>query len=315
MGLRPRFASTSRRSALTSPLPTRVAILAAAVLLATSALVPGSASADESGMGLGTPRPAGIMPPPSAPVPSLPRGTAPRGDVPAAPSTAGFTRAPVSNLSPATQTRLRVLGADLIALRASTGGGITDGVVSTLSGGLLITLGALSDDDAVRPYFFMLGSVSLGNAIVDFAIRPDPVGAASQFTHMPSHTPALAQERILFGERALERLARQGRLARVLDGTLSIGSGAAILPLLLDSDGFDRSNINNYVLLFGAGISVVRGVVSIANRSPAERRWSAYQQMRDGMMTSARPARGLQFADLRVGLGPESAMGVAIFRF
>lgn len=229
-------------------------------------------------------------PPPVAPVP--PPSTLPAPSV-AAPRMLLPGHAPSSSYVPAAiGSRLSALDANLFALGQRGGNAIVDGVLSTVTGGLLITLGVVADDPRLSTYFYLWGGSSLARAIVHFALQPNASDAAIAFAHMPMNTREEIEARLLFGEATLERLARKARAARLVDGTISIGVGLAVLPIYFGPNGFRFETALDYFVVIGSSLSVVTGILNVVLRSEAERRWRAYKLLRDRLLpeVTARPS-------------------------
>lgn len=224
--------------------------------------------------------PSEAIPPPPAPTAGYgtPVYPGPQTGLPGAPADDGI-RLP-SNVS----TRLRVLDSSLQVLASRGSNRIVDGVLSMVSGGVSIGLGIWARQDGLRDlarYAFLMGSVSVTRGIIDLALSPNPQPPAIQFGHMPMRTVDEARERLRFGENALEALARRSRAVRLIDASLSIGSGIAVVPLFLHQKDYKFTEPLDYFIVIAAGIQVITGIINLATRSDAERRWSAYQDLRD----------------------------------
>ncbi|MEM9194093.1 MAG: hypothetical protein AAGF12_33270, partial [Myxococcota bacterium] len=179
-------------------------------------------------------------------------------------------------------TRLRVLDADFAHLAARGGGGIVDGVLSIVSGGLSITLGVIVDGPSgIREYLFVFGAAGVARGILGLVLRPDPSGAATTYGHMPMETMNDVEARLRFGEQELESLADRSRLLRILDAAINIASGVAIIPIYLGPNDFTVPDVFGAIVLIGAGVSVISGVINLFTRTEAEKRWSAYEELRE----------------------------------
>jgi hypothetical protein len=104
--------------------------------------------------------------------------------------------------------------------------------------------------------------------------------------------------RLAYGEEALGNIAYRYRLARLLDASIAIVSGLAVIPIFLRGDGFDSTNPFDYVVIVSSGISVISGLVNLATRTDAERRWDAYQELRDRLATREEPEARVDEAPL-----------------
>lgn len=187
---------------------------------------------------------------------------------------------PSIRISSRITTRLRALDANLRTLGARGGGNIVNAVLSMLTGGLSITLGAF----AVEPmniYLYVYGGVAAARGVLDLALTPNASGAAITYQHMPMTTRDEVQERLRFGEDALKGLAEQALIARVLDASLNMGAGVAIVPIYLAPNDFEISDPLDYFVLIGAGVSLISGIITLASTSSEEQRWQAYERLRD----------------------------------
>jgi len=189
-------------------------------------------------------------------------------------------------------TRLRVLSTDLNTLAARGSGGVTDGIFSIITGGVLVTLGVLFDSDAqlefLAPQLYVFGASSIGRGLIDLIIVPNAYDAMLEFNHMPMTSVRLVKERLHFGEDSLEELSDRHRLARLLDGAISVGAGATLAGLTLSANssvnsmvGSDDRKILLVMGLLGATTLAVGGLISLLTSSDEERRWEAYQRLKE----------------------------------
>ena len=220
------------------------------------------------------------IPPP--PAPSAGYGTpiypGPTGE-PSAFAPADGVRLP-SNLA----TRIRVLDSSLQVLSARGSNRILDGVLSLVSGGVSIGLGIWARRSGfveLGRYAFVLGSVSVIRGVLDLTLTPNPRTPAIRYAHMPTRSLEEAEARLRYGESALEDLARRSRMVRVIDASLSIASGIAIVPIFLHPKDYEFTEPLDYFILVAAGISVITGIINLATRTEAERRWDAYEELRE----------------------------------
>lgn len=176
-------------------------------------------------------------------------------------------------------TRLRVLDADFAYLAGRGGNHIVDGVLSIVSGGLSVSLGFIIDEELLQTYLFTFGAASIVRGIIDLILDPDASDSAIEYGHMPMTTMQEVHDRLAFGEAELESLADMSRLSRILDASINIASGLAIVPLYLGPKEFAVDTFGAIVLV-GAGVSVVTGVISLFTQTEAERRWDAYDELR-----------------------------------
>jgi hypothetical protein len=181
-------------------------------------------------------------------------------------------------------TRLRALDSDFQALAARGGSSIVDGILSILAGGLSITMGILIGDynTGLSPYLYVYGGASVLRGSLHIVLTTNPAGTAIAFAHMPMTTMDEVEERLAFGERELAGLADRARLARIFDGSINVASGLAFFPIFFGiNEGFPTGSTIAWFVMIGAAISAMSGVVTLLNPSEAERRWSAYEELRD----------------------------------
>jgi hypothetical protein len=212
-------------------------------------------------------------------------------------------------------TRLRALDSDFQVLAARGGGSIVDGVLSILTGGLTITIGILLANEPagpgglnMSPYLFTYGGASVARGILSLVLVTNPSGPAITFAHMPMTTMEEVQARLEYGERELEGLADRTRLSRILDGSMNVAVGLAIIPIYLGPNNFEIRNTFDWFVLIGAGISAISGVITLLSSTEAERRWSAYEELRDRLAARGEDTRGLgggELSELELELAPE----------
>lgn len=195
-------------------------------------------------------------------------------------------------------TRLRVLDADFAAV-ASRGGGMVNGILSIVTGALSITLGFLVDDDYLSPYLFVFGGAGLARGAVDLLLTPNTREPYVAFTHMPMSTTEQVYAKLAYGEQELESIARAFRITRIIDASLNIGVGLAIIPIYLGPNDFEIDAFGAFVII-GAGISVISGLISLFSRTEAERRWSGYEELLERLDESQETSR----VQLRYGAMP-----------
>ncbi len=245
----------------------------------------------------GSPAPASLgavpPPPPAAPVPPAPGFGSPGFGAPGAESQ--------FSVSASLSTRLRVLDTDLQQL--SRGGNNTlGGVIGMATGGLSIALAFLATEDSfLRSYLVLYGSANILSGITEIAVRPNASGPSIAYTHMPMGNAAEVQARLEFGEASLERLARRARAARLIDASIDVAVGLAIVPIFLGPNDFSVGDPFNYFVLLGSGISVVTGIVNLVTRSTAEKYWAAYTTLR-ARLEAPRPSVNVGVAPMRQGL-------------
>lgn len=192
--------------------------------------------------------------------------------------------------------RTRAVGTDLQVLSLRGGSGVVDGVLALVMGATTIGIGVaidLSDSapgPSLTPYLYVYGGAGVVRGILGFAFMQDPSSAAVQFTHMPMTNLAEVRARLRYGERELESLARNAELARILDGSLSIATGLAVVPIYLGPTNFAFTSAFDYFVLIGAAVSVTTGTITLFSTNEAERRWSSYRDLRDRLLATERGA-------------------------
>ena len=218
-------------------------------------------------------------------------------------------------------TRLRVLEGSHQALAARGGNGVVDGVLSLVSGGLVGGIGIWqwSEDAQLGAYLVLWGGANVLRGIVDLALTPNASRSSVAYSHMPMTNMEEVEARLLFGEKALEDLARRSRLAHILDASLNVAVGAAVIPIYLAPNDFALDDPFDYFVIIGSGISIISGIISLATRSSAERRWEAYEQLRDRLTAeeaaALAPETGFRFvgADIAGRRGGAALMLHSVF--
>ena len=184
-------------------------------------------------------------------------------------------------------TRLRALEADLNVLAARSEGRILDGSLSIAVGAAFITIGVFVDDALFRTLLVLTGGVAAARGVVELSVLPDAEKPALEFAHLPMLSSAQVLARLAYGEEALSGIARRTRVARLLDGSLTMLSGAAYVPIYAlarhreDKRWDFGDDASDYIVAVFSGISVVAGLVTLIVKSPAERRYIAYGKLRD----------------------------------
>lgn len=205
------------------------------------------------------------------------------------PSTSAGLRLPSS-----IATRMRALEADLQALALRGSGYIIDGVIQLLSSGVSIAVGVLfatsggTTNDAFSAYLFTMGGVGVARGLLTLLVPVTPAESAVSYAHpMPLNSYAEARARLRSREGELDGLATAGMIGRVIDGSLGVGVGLAMIPIFVAVGEFDTENPLNYVMLLLAGVSTVTGVITLFSTSDAERRWNNYRELRDRLQVTA----------------------------
>lgn len=219
-------------------------------------------------------------PPSSAPVYAAPRGTV-------------VADSPDVHIGTSVATRLRALDADLQILAARGGGNILDGVLMLVSTAATVTWGVLLDTGSppgtqsyAAIYLYLYAGASATRAVLSFALMTNPSGPAIRYSHMPMGTMGEVRERLRYGELQLDALADQSRIQRILDGSINLAVGLAVIPAYLGPNNFQVPNAADWFVLVLAGVSTVMGVVTLVSTTEAERRQSAYHELRDRVLAT-----------------------------
>ncbi len=183
--------------------------------------------------------------------------------------------------SPSLAARLRVLEADLRLLALQNGGGLVDGVVSLVSGGLFVGLALALEDTQTANYLYLVGGTTAARGLLQLLVAPDPEEASLALEHMPMGSPQQAAERLRFAEDALRETAQQARWLRILESALNMGAALAVIPLFLAPADYELVGPLSYFVVIGAAVGFVGGAITLLTPSQAERRWAAYEKLRD----------------------------------
>ena len=253
---------------------------------------------------------AAIPPPPDG-TPQVPPGpyATPTDDTPHYP---GATRAGRDDettdegvrIPSRVSARLRALDRDYTALSMRGSNGVVDGILSIVTGGLSIVLGAVLPDSAngFATYFYVFGAGNIAHGLVNLLVTPDPVDAALIYTHMPMRNVDEVKARLRFGESSLESLADRSRIGRILEGSIDIATGVAFIPFYLGPRDYAfTGDVLDIVVMSAALIRVISGVATLITSSDAERRWNAYDGLRQELRLQRQQQRGLR---ANVGAAP-----------
>jgi len=180
-------------------------------------------------------------------------------------------------------------------LAARGGGGIVDGVLAIAMGAASIGIGVYIDvsgagSSSIGPYLYVYGSSGILRGVLNFIFMPNPSAASIQYTHMPMLTMSDVRARLHYGEHELESLASTAEISRILDGTISIATGLAVVPVYLGPNNWELRSPFDYFVLIGAAVSVITGSITLFTNTEAERRWGAYRELRDRLAASEQGA-------------------------
>lgn len=220
------------------------------------------------------------VPPGTVPVYAAPRGTL-------------LADSPDVHIGTTVATRLRALDADLQILAARGGGSILDGVLMLVSTAATVTWGVLLDTSSppgttsyAAIYLYTYAAASASRAILSFALMTNPSAPAIRYSHMPMGTMHEVRERLRYGELQLDSLAEQARIGRILDGSINLAVGLAVIPAYLGPNNFQVPNPADWFVIVLAGVSTIMGVVTLVTNTEAERRESAYHELRDRVLAT-----------------------------
>jgi hypothetical protein len=208
--------------------------------------------------------------------------------------TARYPAAPVSLLSPADASKLRVLGNDLNVLAELSETRLLDGSLSVAAGCAFVAIGLFIDDALVRTLLATTGAIAATRGVIALAAVPDGVDQARTFAALPVTTASEVAARLSFGEEALRSLASRTRRARLLDGSLSIAAGAAFTPVYFglrrreEPDYRFADDPSDFIGVAVSLISVATGVFTLVRKSEAEKRHAAYTRFKQAQARHAR---------------------------
>jgi hypothetical protein len=189
-------------------------------------------------------------------------------------------------------TRLRALDADLQVLAARGGGSVVDGVLAFVRGATSVGIGVFMDvsrsapGPSMTPYLYLYGGAGIVRGVLDFVFMRNPSSVAITYAHMPMGDLSEVRARLRYGERELESLAQNAEISRILDGVLSIGTGLAVVPVYLGPTNFSFTSAFDYFVLIGAAVSATTGVITLFSANEAERRWGAYRELRERLLST-----------------------------
>ncbi len=197
-------------------------------------------------------------------------------------------------ISPSIATRLRVLESNLTVL-GNRGTSPLNGIVSLITGGVTVGIAGWqwSENPDAASYLMVWGSSYVVRGVLELAIRPNANTRAIEYAHMPMNSQEEVMARLAYGEEALESIARRTRLKRILRGSLNMAVGALVIPVYFVPRDWSFSNPFDYLVLLSSGISVISGLIDLISRSDAERRWSAYQDLRARLENEVLVLRGV----------------------
>lgn len=212
-------------------------------------------------------------------------------------------------------TRLRALEGDLQALAMRGSGYIVDGVVQLLSSGVSIAVGVLfftsgSAGEGFSAYLFTMGGVGVARGLLTLLVPVTPAESAVSYGHpMPLTSYREARARLRSREGELAGLANAASIGRIIDGSLGVGVGLAMIPIFAVM-GFEPTQPLNYVMLLLAGVSTITGVITLFSTSDAERRWNGYVELRDRLQVTAAGSADERWLDEHADSDPDEDLSL-----
>lgn len=187
-----------------------------------------------------------------------------------------------TSISPRDAQLLMILNADLQMLIENPAQRYIRAASYLLTGALSATFGVLTLNYPPLPYYFFLyAGAGIATAAIELFVQPDVANTAVAFQHMPMRTSSEAAARLHYGESALASIASRSTLARILQSSIEIGVGVAVVPILLaGSAGITIDDTWDLIVLISAAGAVVTGTIGLIIPSEAELRWRAYKDAR-----------------------------------
>ncbi len=217
--------------------------------------------------------------------------------------------------------RLRTLESDLNVLAARSDGRILDGSLSIAVGAAFITIGVFVDDALFRTLLLLTGGVAASRGVIELTVLPDADKPAIAFAQLPMMSSAQVIARLSYGEEALARLSRRTRLARLLDGSLTMLGAAAYVPIYTlarhnQDKGWDYGDdASDYIVAVFSGISLVAGLVTVIVKSPAERRYIDYRELKGRLAAEENGKTALRWPEVAPYASRDGAGIAAHMRF
>lgn len=201
-------------------------------------------------------------------------------------SSGGLARVPSGVLQ-----RLRLLDHDVAALAQTDGSmQLANDIIRLVAGAILVGAGFFVYDDApsaeaergLAAILWASGGFGVAGGTLSLILTPRPASAAIAYDHMPMRNRGEVRDRLRFGEHLLESTATRSRAARIVDGSLSIVSSGVMMGLYLDlGGGFRSDDFYTYLVIAVTATGAISGIVTLVSPSLAERRWSAYRDVRE----------------------------------
>lgn len=210
------------------------------------------------------------------------------------------------DVAPHVAARMSLLDRELRDLGRRGEGRFWGGVIQAGIGATLVGVGAALHDEIARSLLLMMGATLVARGTVQLTLVPDAPERARAFRAISTNTADGVRARIRYGEQAFAELARGGRRARIGDGTISMVTSAAYVPLFWwlerrnDPSYHFGDGAYDYVALALSGIGFATGVVTAAVSSDVELRYRDYCEARD-RLEQANPG---ELERLRFSAGP-----------
>ncbi len=185
--------------------------------------------------------------------------------------------------------RLRALDATWSVLGAQ-GVSYTNSVLSLILGAAQVVIGGVLYEvggsfELFAPIFIVTGGVQVARTIiVDFILRPNPQPIGLEYLSMPGATEDQRLARLRYGEAQLEALAERSAIIRYVDSGINLAGAVGLVAAYfgIRPSGVDFDPVE-LIFFIGPAVSTVIAVMNLFGQSSAERRWEAYQEMRERM--------------------------------
>jgi hypothetical protein len=207
-----------------------------------------------------------------------------------APHTSLMVDSPDLRIGATIAARIRTLDADLQIL-GMRGSDYFGPILTLLLGGGTLAFAIYADVNqppgTTSPYPIYLYTSAGGmmaRGVLSLVLMSNPSQTAIRYTHMPMRTASEVRERLRFGEEQLDSIADFARIGRILDGSINLATGLAVLPIVFGIGNFDPGQFTGWLLLGLGAVQVVVGIISLASMTEAERRQDAYHELRGRLL-------------------------------
>jgi len=196
----------------------------------------------------------------------------------------GVLTIPLATPPPRIAARELTLRKDLTAIRdqAKYQGWLSGALIAL--GGTAVGLGAAYPQQA-GAVLFPLGALGISRGVIALSLLTGRSQQLGQFLALPMFTPAQVRVRIQYGEAVYAYQARRARLARLLDGSISLLVAASYVPLTWwlqrreNPDYHFNDDGLGYAIVALATVNAAAALVTLFNASPIEERHAAYKKL------------------------------------